>query len=115
MRREDEELPTIIPMGDEALDELLRAARDTEAPMDDRLLLGRVKLTTDTLRRMTRKVGPNKRFKRNRDKKVGRPKTHWKTKQKLKKANNRRNYLKQVKPKLEAEKHRKQEQDIPIP
>lgn len=99
MRREDEELPAIIPMGEEALEELLRAARDTEAPMDDTLLLGRVKLSKVTLRNMTKnKAKLNRRFKRNRVRKVGRPKSHHLTKKKLKKANNRRNYLKNVKP-----------------
>ena len=102
MRRDTEELPTIVPMGDEVLQELLRAAEGIERPLDDRMILGRVTLTMETFRSMTRKAKLNKRFKRNRDKPVGRPKTHWKTKQKLKKANNRRNYLNRVKPELDA-------------
>lgn len=104
MNPDNDQLPMPLAMGDEALVALLREAEGVEAPMDDRLLLGRVKLTTDTLRRMTRGAKVNKRFKRNRIKKVGRPKTHWKTKQKLKKANNRRNYLKKVKPRREQER-----------
>lgn len=102
MSPEDEQLPTYLPMGEDALLALLREAEGVERPLDDRMVLGRVELTPETLRRMTRKAKVNKRFKRNRDKPVGRPKSHYKTKQKLKKANNRRNYLKRTKPKLEA-------------
>ena len=65
------------------LDELLERSRDVPAPLDDKMILGRVILSEGTKRRMERKAKLNKRFKRNRTKKVGRPKTHYKHKQKL--------------------------------
>ena len=98
------------------LDELLERSRDIPAPLDDKMILGRVILSEGTKRRMERKAKLNKRFKRNRTKKVGRPKTHYKHKQKLKKANNKRNYMKRTKPKLERLKaDRLKRTDISLP
>ena len=97
-------LPTSTPVLVNELEALLRASRDIPVPLDNRMILARVTLSPSTLRRMAAKGKLNRRFKRNRVKKVGRPKTHWKTKQKLKKANNRRNYLNNVKPRLEERK-----------
>lgn len=113
MSPEDEQLPTYLPMGEDALLALLREAEEVERPLDDRMILGRVELSSETFHRMTRTAKLNRRFKRNRVKGVGRPKTHYKHKEKLKKANNRRNYLNRVKPKLEAMKQNKLSPSLP--
>jgi len=99
------------------LQELLEASKAIPAPLDDKMILGRVTLSEGTKRRMERKAKLNKRFLRNRTKKVGRPKTHYKHKQKLKKANNRRNYLANVKARLDAKRaeDRLKRTDISLP
>ena len=116
MNPEQEELPTSGYVVVNSLEELLERSRDIPAPLDDKMILGRVILSEGTKRRMERKAKLNKRFKRNRTKKVGRPKTHYKHKQKLKKANNKRNYMKRTKPKLERLKaDRLKRTDISLP
>ncbi len=112
-----EELPVDSQPIVNSLQELLERSRDTPAPLDDKMILGRVVLSEGTKRRMERKAKLNKRFKRNRTKKVGRPKTHYKHKQKLKKANNRRNYLANVKARLDKQRaeNRLKRTDISLP